>query len=135
MGGRNPYLDSVEVPLPHTKYKITFLPANRTVEVDPEHLPGDYDGRPGSILSIALANGVELDHSCGGVCACSTCHVYVRQGIDTCNPSTDDEDDMLQEAPGLEFESRLGCQTVPDGTMNVVVEVPEWNRNMVKEAH
>ena len=135
MGGQNPYLAQVEVPLPKTKYKITFLPMNKVVEVDPEHLPQGCDGRPGSILSIALANGVGLDHACGGVCACSTCHVYVRQGLDTCNQSSDDEDEMLQEAPDLELESRLGCQTVPDGSQDVVVEVPEWNRNSVREGH
>ncbi|MDD5544473.1 MAG: 2Fe-2S iron-sulfur cluster-binding protein [Acidobacteriia bacterium] len=135
MGGQNPYLSQIEVPLPKTKYRVTFLPMNKTVEVDPDHLPQGYDGRPGSVLSIALANGILLDHSCGGVCACSTCHVYVKSGLDTCNQSSDDEDDMIQEAPGLEDCSRLGCQTVPDGSKDVVVEIPEWNRNLVKEAH
>lgn len=135
MSGRNPYLNTVEVPPPKTKYKITFLPVNKTIEVDPDHLPEDVDGLPGSILSIALAHGIDLDHSCGGVCACSTCHVFVRQGLDTCNESSDDEDEMIQEAPGLELESRLGCQTVPNGIKDVVVEIPEWNRNQVKEGH
>jgi ferredoxin, 2Fe-2S len=135
MGGKNPYLSTVEVPPPKTKYKITFLPMNKTVEVDPDRLPDHVDGLPGSVLSIGLANGIDLDHACGGVCACSTCHVYVRQGLETCNQSSDDEDDMIQEAPGLELDSRLACQTVPDGTKDVVVEVPEWNRNAAKEEH
>ncbi|MFI5174877.1 MAG: 2Fe-2S iron-sulfur cluster-binding protein [Terriglobia bacterium] len=135
MGGKNPYLTAVEVPPPKTKYKITFLPMNKTVEVDPDHLPEHVDGLPGSILSIGLGNGIDLDHACGGVCACSTCHVYVRQGLETCNQSSDDEDDMIQEAPGLELDSRLSCQTVPNGTQDVVVEVPEWNRNAAKEEH
>lgn len=135
MGGKNPYLAAVEVPPPKTKYKVTFLPMNKTVEVDPEHLPEHVDGLPGSILSIALVNGIDLDHACGGVCACSTCHVYVHQGLETCNQSTDDEDDMIQEAPGLELDSRLGCQTVPNGTRDVIVEIPEWNRNAAKEEH
>lgn len=135
MAGENPYLAQIEVPLPKTKYRITFLPMNKVVEVDPDHLPEGCDGRPGSILSIALANGIGLDHSCGGVCACSTCHVYVREGLETCNESSDDEDEMIQEAPGLELNSRLGCQTVPNGTKDLIVEVPEWNRNLVKEEH
>ena len=76
-----------------------------------------------------------MDHSCGGVCACSTCHIVVRQGIDSCNEATDDEEDMLDLAPGLEPHSRLACQCVPDGSQDIIVEIPEWNRNLVSETH
>ena len=101
----------------------------------PEKLPYGQDGLPGSLLDIALHAGVDLDHACGGVCACSTCHVVVTAGTDSINESTDDEEDMLENAPGLRPTSRLACQAVPDGECDIVVEVPDWNRNLIKEAH
>lgn len=118
-----------------SKYKITFNPGGRTVEVDPAEIPYQRDGKPGSILDIALGADVEIDHACGGVNACSTCHVYVTEGLDTCNESDDQEEDMLDNAPGVQEFSRLACQVVPDGTQDIVVEVPSWNRNHVKESH
>jgi 2Fe-2S ferredoxin len=133
MAGKNPYIEQAHAELPKTKYKITFLPEGKVVEVDPEKLPYGRTGEPGSILDIALAHGIDIDHSCGGVCACSTCHVIVRQGLESCNEPTDDEMDMIEEARGVTLESRLGCQCVPNGTCDVVVEVPGWNRNLVKE--
>jgi 2Fe-2S ferredoxin len=75
-----------------------------------------------------------LDHACGGVCACSTCHVIVHEGLESCNEPTDAELDQLDEAPGLTAKSRLGCQCVPDGSCDLVVEIPEWNKNFAKEA-
>ena len=135
MGGINPYIEPAEAILPKQKYKVTFLPSGKVIEVDPEKLPYDRSGLPGSILDIAAAADVPLDHSCGGVCACSTCHVIVRKGLETCNEPTDDELDMLEQARGLTMESRLGCQCVPNGTTDVVIEIPEWNRNLVKEGH
>ena len=135
MGGSNPFIEDVEYKLPTRKYTITFQPGNIKVEVDPDALPYGRDGLPGSVLDVALANDIEIDHACGGVCACSTCHVVVREGADTCNEASEDEEDMLDNAPGLEMHSRLGCQCVPDGTRDVVVEVPEWNRNLVSEEH
>jgi ferredoxin, 2Fe-2S len=75
-----------------------------------------------------------LDHACGGVCACSTCHVIVHEGLESCNEPTDDELDQLDEAAGVTAKSRLGCQCVPDGTRDLVVEIPEWNKNYAKEA-
>ena len=59
------------------KFKITFLPMNVTVEVDPDKLPLGDTGLPGSILDVALSSGIDIDHACGGVCACSTCHSVV----------------------------------------------------------
>jgi len=67
------------------------------------------------------------------VCACSTCHVYIRDGKESCNEASDDELDQLDNARGLELDSRLSCQCVPDGTQDVVVEIPKWNRNLVRE--
>jgi 2Fe-2S ferredoxin len=134
MGGTNPYI-SEEAPKPASqKFTITFLPMNVTVEVDPEKIPYGDDGLPGSILDIALANGIDIDHSCGGVCACSTCHCIVREGLQTISEMSDAEDYQLSNAPGLTPSSRLSCQSVPDGSRNLVVEIPAWNRNAVRES-
>jgi len=88
---------------------------------------------PGSILDICEGHDIPLEHTCGGVVACSTCHVIVREGLATCNEATDDELDQLEEAPGITAKSRLGCQCVPNGAQTMVVEIPRWNRNAVKE--
>ena len=61
-------------------HKVTFLPMNVTVEVDDAKYPLADHGRPGSLLDIALAHNVHLEHNCGGSCACTTCHVVVREG-------------------------------------------------------
>jgi 2Fe-2S ferredoxin len=134
MGGVNPYITPAEVELPTKKYRITFLPEGKVIEVDPEQLPYGRNGLAGSILDIAHGADVPLDHSCGGVCACSTCHVIVKKGLESCNEATEDELDQLEEARGLTTESRLGCQCVPNGNCDIVVEIPGWNRNLVREA-
>ena len=137
MGGTNPYMEQVEHPLPKTGYKLTILceGERHEIQVDPNALPYTAEGRPGSVLEIALGHDVEIDHACGGVCACSTCHVKVTQGLETCPETTEAEEDQLDYAPGLDDSSRLACQCVPDGTKDVVVEVPDWNRNHAKEDH
>ena len=135
MGGSNPYLDA-DVPEPASQpFKTTFQPVNVSVDVDPEKIPYGVTGLPGSILDIALGNGVDIDHSCGGVCACSTCHVIVREGFDTLSEMSDGELDQLAHAPGLTPKSRLSCQAVSNGTKDIVVEIPSWNRNAVREGH
>lgn len=135
MGGTNPFIKSPDAVLPTTKYKITFLPSKEVVTVDPERLPYSREGGKGSILEIAIGNGIEMDHACGGVCACSTCHVIVHEGIESIQEATEDEEDMLDTAPGLTPDSRLACQAVPDGTHDLVVEIPDWNRNYASEEH
>jgi 2Fe-2S ferredoxin len=80
-----------------------------------------------------LEAGVEIDHSCGGVCACSTCHVYVEAGGDTAPEPIEEEEDMLDFAPAVRSNSRLSCQCVPNGSQDVVVEIPSWKRNEVSE--
>jgi 2Fe-2S ferredoxin len=105
------------------KHQVTFLPMNVTVEVDEEDYPYGDDGRPGSILDIALKNGIRLEHNCGGNCACTTCHVIVRKGEENLSAMQDDEEDKLDQAPGLTPYSRLGCQSVVHG--DVTVEIPE----------
>src|ERR1043166_5040727 len=118
MGGINPYVNE-EPPLPATrKFTITFLPMQVTVEVDPDKIPYGHTGLPGSILDIALANGIEIDHACGGVCACSTCHCVVRQGLETIPEMTDTEEEELSFPPGLTPKDRKGprlsSRHVPD---------------------
>jgi 2Fe-2S ferredoxin len=135
MGGTNPYLQPVGAKLPTKPYTITFLPMDVKVEVDPKKLPYSREGQKGSILEIALGHGVEIDHACGGVCACSTCHVVVKQGLESIPEATEDEEDQLDNAPGLTPQSRLSCQSVPDGSADLVVLIPSWNRNLVKEEH
>ncbi len=90
MAGTNPYIEKAEFELPQQNYDVTFLPMQKKVEVYSEKISTENDGLPGSILNAALEAGIDLDHSCGGVCACSTCHVIVRQGIESCNEATDD---------------------------------------------
>ncbi|MDH5739523.1 MAG: 2Fe-2S iron-sulfur cluster-binding protein [Nitrospira sp.] len=138
MGGTNPYIEKTDYELPKVSYTLTFIQPNgdsTTVTVDPEKLPCGETGLPGSILDIAMGHGVDLEHVCGGVCACSTCHVVVKQGLESCNEGTDDEYDQLDEAPMTTLQSRLGCQCVPNGTTDVVVEIPAVNKNLVREAH
>lgn len=135
MGGSNPYIKQVSAEMPKQKYSIQFLPVNKTIEVDPENIPTAHTGLPGSVLDIALASGIEIDHACGGVCACATCHIIIREGFESLNQSSDDEEDQVDRAPGANPRSRLACQAVPNGTTNVVVEIPNWNRNLVREGN
>ena len=135
MGGRNPYFDELQgIEALTQKYTITFLPINVTIEVNPDDLPYGDTGLPGSILDIALKYGVDIDHACGGVCACSTCHCIVQDGEESLSEMSDGEDDQLSYAPGLTPTSRLSCQSVANGTRNLVVYIPNWNRNAVRES-
>jgi len=104
-------------------HRVTFLPVNKTVEVDDAKYPLADHGKPGSLLDIALANDVELEHNCGGSCACTTCHVIVKEGAENLSEMEEDEEDRLDQAPGLTPYSRLGCQAVVQG--DVTVEIPE----------
>ncbi|HNP28336.1 MAG TPA: 2Fe-2S iron-sulfur cluster-binding protein [Nitrospirales bacterium] len=137
MGGSNPYIEKSETAVAKKPFKLTFITPDRPIEieVDPDKFPYGETGLPGSILDIALGNGIDLEHACGGVCACSTCHIIVKKGLSTCNEPTDDENDQLDEAPGLTLQSRLGCQCVPNGEEDLTIEIPEWNKNLVKESH
>ena len=136
--GKNPFIDAEAPPLPSRPYTLTVkAPGEEPVriQVDPANLPEAHEGHQGSLLSLLLENGIEIDHTCGGVCACSTCHVIVREGGDTANESMDEEEDQLDNAPGVTPQSRLACQCVPNGSKDVIVEVPGWNRNLVSEEH
>ncbi len=137
MGGSNPYIEKSDTAIAQKPFTITFITPEKPIEihVDPAKLPFGESGLVGSILDIALGNGIDVEHACGGVCACSTCHIIVKEGLDTCNEPTDDENDQLDEAPGLNLQSRLACQCVPNGEKDLIIEVPEWNKNLVKESH
>jgi len=113
--------------------KVTFLPEGRTVEFESGKLPYDEHGKPESVLDVAINFGIHIEHACGGSCACTTCHVIVKQGDASLepNPADDDELDRLDQAPGLTLHSRLACQAVVKG--DVTVEIPGWNRNYVSE--
>jgi 2Fe-2S ferredoxin len=111
--------------------KVKFVNPDQTVEFESGKLPYDEHGKPESILDVAINFGIQLEHACGGSCACTTCHVIVKQGDDNLSPADDDELDRLEMAPGLTLHSRLGCQAVVEG--DVTVEIPSWNRNYVSE--
>ncbi|MDX2131167.1 MAG: 2Fe-2S iron-sulfur cluster-binding protein [Planctomycetota bacterium] len=107
---------------------------------DPLSLTGDAarertltGGVGESLLELALDNGINIEHACGGVCACSTCHIYVEKGEQALSESTEAEEDRVEEAPGLQRNSRLSCQCIIRANAPIVVRVPAWNRNAVKE--
>ena len=111
--------------------KVTFVNIGETVEFEHGKLPYADHGKPESLLDVALNFGIQLEHACGGSCACTTCHVVVRQGDDNLSEADDDELDRLDMAADLTLHSRLGCQAVVKG--DVTVEIPSWNRNYVSE--
>jgi len=92
--------------------KITVLDMDRTIEVE--------EGT--SILDGCLDNGIEIDHACGGVCACSTCHIWIEEGMDNLNEAEEDEEDRLEGAKGVNLKSRLACQCEVEG--DVVIKLP-----------
>jgi 2Fe-2S ferredoxin len=85
-----------------------------------------------SICDTLLENGIEIEHACEKSCACTTCHVIVREGYDSLEPPTDREDDLLDKAWGLELTSRLSCQAKMKDE-DVTVEIPKYTINQVAE--
>ncbi len=99
MGGSNPYIKTPDVKTAKKKFKVTFRgEVDKVIEIDPAKLPFGETGLPGSLLDIALGNDIDVDHACGGVCACATCHVYVKEGGETCSQPEEAEQDMLDLA-------------------------------------
>ncbi len=113
--------------------QITFLPEGKTVEYERGKLPYKEHGKEESILDVALNHDIFLEHACGGNCACTTCHVWVKEGAECLSEMDDDEADRLDMAADLQLNSRLGCQAVITKPGKVVVEIPAWNRNYVSE--
>lgn len=87
-----------------------------------------------SICDALLDNDIEIDHACEQSCACTTCHVIVREGFDSLTPSNEEEDDMLDRAWGLEPHSRLSCQALV-GNSDLVIEIPKYTINLASEKH
>lgn len=87
-----------------------------------------------SILNAALRNNIPIEHACEKSCACTTCHVIVREGFDSLAPAQEQEEDYLDKAWGLEQESRLSCQAQV-GNEDLLIEIPKYTINMVSEEH
>ena len=87
-----------------------------------------------SICDVLLQNGIEIEHACEKSCACTTCHVYIREGFDTLTESDENEDDYLDKAWGLDPDSRLSCQALVADD-DLVIEIPKYTINMVSESH
>lgn len=105
--------------------KLHFIDEDKTIEIK----AGE------NILDVALANGIDLDHACGGVCACSTCHVKVSEGFDLFPEAEEEEEDQLDNARDVDLSSRLACQCVLEEDVDQVIEIdiPDWNVNLVQE--
>ncbi|MFC6634914.1 ISC system 2Fe-2S type ferredoxin [Microbulbifer taiwanensis] len=110
--------------------KIVFLPH---AEICPEGKV--VEAEPGvSVCDAALAHGIDIEHACEKSCACTTCHVIVREGFDSLEEPDELEEDLLDKAWGLEPESRLSCQAIVDDE-DLVVEIPKYTINQVSEKH
>ena len=110
--------------------QLVFLPHE---ELCPEGMVIEVESGT-TICDAALNNGIEIEHACEKSCACTTCHVYVREGMDSLNENTEEEDDMLDKAWGLDPDSRLSCQAMV-GDEDLVIEIPKYTINMVSENH
>jgi 2Fe-2S ferredoxin len=106
--------------LPHDQ----ICPQGAVIEVEPGV----------SLCDAMLSNHIEIEHACEKSCACTTCHVYVREGFDSLEEATEDEDDYLDKAWGLDMDSRLSCQALV-GDEDLTIEIPRYTINMVSETH
>ncbi len=113
--------------------RVTFIIDGepQTIEFERGHVPSSHHGRPESLLDLAKHFGIPLEHACGGSCACTTCHVIVREGECNLSEMQEDEADRLDTAWDLTTRSRLGCKAVVTG--DVVCELPMYTRNYVQE--
>ncbi len=110
--------------------QLIFLPHE---EICPEGAV--IEAEPGvTICDAALAAGIEIEHACEKSCACTTCHVIIREGYDSLPEADEVEEDLLDKAWGLEPESRLSCQAKV-GNEDLVIEIPKYTINMVSEHH
>ena len=103
----------------------------------PEYCPSgaEVTAQAGSsICEALLENGIQIEHACDMSCACTTCHVIVRQGMASLNEQDENEEDLLDRAWGLEPNSRLSCQAFV-AQQDLVVEIPKYSINHAKENH
>ncbi len=110
--------------------QIVFLPHH---EICPDGAVIEAE-KGESICEAALRHGIKIEHACEMSCACTTCHVVVREGVDSLNEMDDLEADMLDKAWGLEPDSRLSCQALVDDE-DLVVEIPKYTINHASEKH
>ena len=87
-----------------------------------------------NLIEVAMENGIDIEHACEMSCACTTCHVVLREGFDSIEESDETEDDLLDKAWGLEPDSRLSCQVIV-GDEDLVIEIPKYTINQVSENH
>ena len=106
--------------LPHAEY----CPEGATVQA----------ARGESVCEALLENGIEIEHACDMSCACTTCHVLVREGYSSLNEADENEEDLLDRAWGLEPQSRLSCQAII-AQQDLTVEIPKYSINHAKENH
>jgi len=102
-----------------------------------EHCPDGaaFEVEPGiSICDAALLQDIDIEHACEKSCACTTCHIYVREGFGSLEEATDTEEDYLDKAWGVDPDSRLSCQALV-GKEDLVIEIPKYTINMVSENH
>jgi ferredoxin, 2Fe-2S len=114
--------------------KVTFIlrdGTEKTFEFEHGKMPFQEHGLRESFLDVAMNCGVPLEHACGGSCACTTCHLFIREGEENLSEPQDNELDRLDTAWDLRTNSRLGCQAVIKG--DVVAEFPLYTRNYVQE--
>ncbi len=110
--------------------RIVFLPHE---EICPDGAVVEVE--PGvTVCDAALEHGIDIEHACEKSCACTTCHVVVREGFESLDEADELEEDMLDKAWGLEPESRLSCQAVVSDE-DLVVEIPRYTINQVSERH
>lgn len=102
--------------------KITVLPEGRIIQAE----SGD------NLMQVLLTHDVKIEHACEGAGTCATCHIYIREGLDSLKPPSDIEDETLNRAWGLDLDSRLSCQVVI-GNEDLTVELPKYTRNLVAE--
>ena len=110
--------------------KITFLPND---DICPEGATIEV-AKGTSICRAALDSGIAIEHACELSCACTTCHIYIVEGLDSISEATDDEDDYLDKAWGLQSNSRLSCQAIISDD-DLVVEIPKYTINHASERH
>jgi 2Fe-2S ferredoxin len=87
-----------------------------------------------SICEALLDNGIKIEHACDMSCACTTCHVIVKEGFQSLNEAEEEEEDLLDRAWGLQPQSRLSCQAIL-GKQDLVIEIPRYTINHAKENH
>ena len=110
--------------------KLIFLPND---DFCPDGVAIDVESGQ-SICEVALANDIDIEHACEMSCACTTCHVYIREGFDSLDGADELEEDFLDKAWGVDPDSRLSCQAIVKNE-DLVVEIPKYTINMVSEKH